>query len=117
MEALQQLSSAPSTPDVLAELQRRVCGLAAAADLMRRHGLSSLLDPSQPRHGSHQNIPTQQATGPPGWLVPWLQLAVEAGGAAQRCRAEAAPELAGLAAAAGALLRDLPVNCSRQQHV
>ena len=49
LEALQQIraTSAGAATDPLAELQRQLCGLAAVADMLQRHGLASMLDPGE----------------------------------------------------------------------
>jgi len=106
VDAFQQLAAAPPSAEALAALQRGLCGLAAAADLLRRHGLEHLMNGGQAQQRQTQ---AQQAQGPPAWLAPWLGVAVAAGVSAARARGEAAPEVAGLAAACLPLL-ELPVR-------
>ena len=111
MEALEQLGGEPPTAQLLAALQGRLCGLAATADLLRQRGLSHLLDPAAGQQQQQQQ-PQTSAGGPPAWLAPWLGLAVEAGSCQERCRSEAAPELAALAAGCSSSLLELQVRAT-----
>lgn len=108
VEALQQISGggAAVDADTLPALLRSLCGIAAVADLLRRHGLSSLLEPTPQQVSSPGG---RQGSATPAWLAPWLEVAAAAATAAARCRGEAAPELAALIAAAKEPLLQLQV--------
>jgi hypothetical protein len=45
LESLQQAAAPAAGAERLAALQRQLCGLAAVADLLQRHGLATVLDP------------------------------------------------------------------------